>query len=134
VDAPWTLRAARSWGTWAGRRERWHEAAEAYTFGTAAADRLFQVQLVREHSETILRLTATLHANAAYALDKSGNSPAAAVAVERGRAVLLSEALERDRADLQRLLETGHRDLADRYRRAALRLSILMRPAATRLS
>jgi hypothetical protein len=89
---------------------------------------------VREHTETMLRLTTTMHADAAYALDKSGNSPEAAGAVERGRAVLLSEALERDRADLQRLLETGHRDLAGRYRRAALRLSTLMRPAGTRLS
>ena len=126
VDAPWGLRASLSWGAWATGREEWAEAAEAYTFGMAAAHRLFQVQLVRAHTETMLRLTTTMHASAAYALGKSASWQEAAVAIERGRAVLLSLALERDRADLHRLRQLGHAELADHYRHVALQLSTLM--------
>lgn len=71
----------------------------------------------------MLRLAATLHTRAARALAGSGSAREAAIAMERGRAVLLSEVLERDRADLHRLRETGYRELADRHRRAALQLS-----------
>ena len=41
--------------------------------------------------------------------------------------MLLSETLERDRADLQRLGDLGRGDLAERYRQAADRLAALER-------
>jgi hypothetical protein len=58
--------------------------------------------------ETMLRLAATLHASA--------------------------EVLEGDRADLHHLRGTGHRELADRYRRTVLQLSTLMYPTAVQPS
>ena len=58
VDTLWAFRAALSWGGWATRREEWAEAAEAYRFGVAAAHRLFEAQLQREDTETMLRLAA----------------------------------------------------------------------------
>ncbi len=75
VDTPWSLRASLSWGAWAADRMDWPEAAEAYMFGMAAAHQLFQVQLVREHAEAMLRLATTMHADGAYALGKTGKFP-----------------------------------------------------------
>src|SRR5262249_9205194 len=75
LDTPWALRASLSWGAWATRREEWAEAAEAFTLAVTAAHQLFQVQLVREHTETMLRLASASHASAAYALVRSGSSP-----------------------------------------------------------
>lgn len=55
---------------------------------------------------------------AAHALMSLGKPGEAAVRLERGRARLLSIALERDRVDLSRLAAVRP-DLADRYRLAA---------------
>jgi hypothetical protein len=58
---------------------------------------------------------------------EAGDNAAAAVAIERGRALSLAQALERDRADLQRLREVGHGDLHDRYQQVSWRLRQLER-------
>ena len=52
-------------------------------------------------------------------------SPEAVVALERGRAHLLSEALQRGRADLARLDAAGRADLAVRFECAVSRLAAL---------
>jgi hypothetical protein len=52
--------------------------------------------------------------------------------LERGRALLLSDVLERDRADLGRLASVGHAGLADRYRRSAEEVARLERASLGR--
>ena len=121
------LRAGIAWGDWAMERGSWAEAAEAYADAIDAAERVFRAQLTRAHKEVGLRNAQGLPARAAYALASTGDIEAAAVALERGRAVLLSESLERDRTDLVRLAELGHAELVDRYRQTADRVDLLER-------
>ncbi|MEA3341470.1 MAG: CHAT domain-containing protein, partial [Chloroflexota bacterium] len=126
------LRAARNWGGWASEREEWAEAGRAYDYGMAAIERLYRVQLTRRAKETWLREARGLPTHAGYAHARAGNSTNAVLALERGRARLLSEVLERDRADLS-ALEQAHPDNYAAYRRAADRVSALsgreLRPA-----
>jgi CHAT domain-containing protein/predicted negative regulator of RcsB-dependent stress response len=118
------LRAARSWGDWASEREEWAEAGRAYGYGMTAIERLYRVQLTRRAKETWLREARGLPARSAYALVRAGDLTNAVLALERGRARLLSEILERDRADLS-ALKQAHPDHYAAYRRAADRISAL---------
>jgi hypothetical protein len=70
----------------------------------ATAENYLRVQLVRDSTEAALRGVGGLYADAAHAFVHTGRLAQAAAAAERGRAVLLSEALDRDRglADLRR--------------------------------
>jgi CHAT domain-containing protein len=115
----WALGSSREWGDWALSREAWDEAAEAYGFGEEAISELFRRQLDRDEKEAWLRVAQGLPARAAYALARAGRPQEASTSLERGRAFLLSEALERDRADLAILEAAGHEELADRYRAAS---------------
>ncbi|MGK5173094.1 CHAT domain-containing protein [Geodermatophilus sp. CPCC 205761] len=121
------LSSSRAWGDWSVRRHSWQEAAEAYGYGLRAMDLLFSGQLTRVHKEVWLSQANGLPAQAAYALAKHGDLEGAAVSLERGRALLLSDALERDRVDLEQLSALGHDDLAQRYRNATKRLAALER-------
>jgi hypothetical protein len=116
------LRAARNWGRWAGERRAWAEAAQAFGLALDVTERLFQTQLVSAHKEAWLREASGVPAGAAHALVRSAGAAAAALVLERGRALLLSETLQRDRVDLEHLAGLGHGDLAARYRSAARRL------------
>ncbi|MFJ4525564.1 CHAT domain-containing protein [Streptomyces sp. NPDC088810] len=116
-----------AWGRWAARREAWGEAAEAYGYGLRAMEQLFRAQLTRATKESRLRDTQGLAVAAAHALARSGDATGAAVALERGRALLLSEALERGRVGLEQLSATGHADLVERYRRGSAALAALER-------
>jgi tetratricopeptide (TPR) repeat protein len=118
----WALAASQAWGRWAAGRTAWIEAAEAYTVGLDALDRLFRRQLTRDEKETWLRAAVGLADEAAFALTMAGRGTAAVVAAEQGRAHLFSEALELDRVDLQALETMERRDLAERYRIASLRV------------
>ena len=119
--------AARNWGRWASARRSWTEAAEAYHAAMDLTDRLFRTQLFRSHKEAWLREAKALPAHAAYALARSGDASGAVQALERGRALLLSESLQRDRANLDHLMDLGHQDLAESYRQAADRVHDLSR-------
>jgi tetratricopeptide (TPR) repeat protein len=118
------LGASRNWGDWASQREEWAEAERAYGYGMAAIERLYRVQLTRWAKETWLREARGLPARAAYARARAGDPTDAVLALERGRARLLSEILERDRVDLN-ALEQAHPDRYAAYRRAADRVSAL---------
>ena len=113
------------WGEWAARRNSWREAAEAYGYGLQAMERLFRAQLTRTTKELRLRDVQGLAVAAAYALAKSGDAVSAAVALERGRALILSEALERSRARLEQLASIGRADLSERFRRSSTALAAL---------
>jgi len=115
-----------SWALWARQQGYWRHAMRSYQFALEMADRLLRSQLLRRHKESELRFLKGLPAEAAYAMVMAGDPKAAAVALEWGRALLLSEALERDRANLDRLPELGRSDLHTAYREAAERVSLLV--------
>ena len=119
--------ASRSWGAWATARLSWPEAVTAYCYSLQAIAQLFRTQLLRTSKETWLREVQGISAQAAFALAKTGDFSGAVVALEQGLARLLSEALDRDRADLERLKEVGRGELCDRYRAATEQWHLLMR-------
>ncbi len=119
--------SARNWGTWAAARESFPEAAEAFDYGLQALEQLFRAQLTRLHKETWLRDTQEISVQAAYALAQTGDTEGASAALERGRGLLLAEALQRDRAKVERLAEAGRVDLEERYETAVARWNQLSR-------
>lgn len=118
----WALAASQSWGRWAEQRQDWEEAATAFGYGLQAIDSLFRRQLARDEKEAWLQHAQGVAAEAAFALAKHSKPEPAATAIERGRAFLLSEVLERDRVELAQLERAGRHDLADRYRATSKRL------------
>jgi len=113
------LIAARNWGHWASDRKQWAEAVEAYGYALDELDRLYRLQFGRPHKEAWLREAQGLTARAAHAHAERGNLEKAVTVLEHGRALLLSETLERDQAQLDRLADLGFGQLAERYREAA---------------
>lgn len=109
------LRCARSWGDWELGLGAWTEAAHAYSYAEQISERLLRAQLFRRGKELWLADVQGIPGKKAFALAKSGDLPGAVTTLERGRARLLNEALERDRADLERLQELGQSDLYERY-------------------
>jgi CHAT domain-containing protein len=112
------LNSARNWLHWAFEREAWSEVIDAYHYAYQAGTQLVKTQLTREHQTASLKDSQGLAAHAAYALAKENQFSQAVVTLERGLAQLLSEALARDRADLEQLNTLGHHDLYDRYQQA----------------
>jgi tetratricopeptide (TPR) repeat protein len=125
VSEQWQLSVARIWGGWATQRESWDEAVEAYGFASTAMQFLFRTQLTRSHKETWLQEATGLPSHAAYALAMTGNLEGAVIALEEGRALLLSDTLEGRRIDLEDLSARNRPDLRDRYLQAADRLRAL---------
>jgi tetratricopeptide (TPR) repeat protein len=121
------LGAANTWARWAAEREAWAEAVEAYRLGIEAVRLMLKRQLSRGHKEVWLGKARELTALAAVALARSGYLEQAALAVETGRAFLLSEALERERAEQEAMLASVPRELVARYRQAVLRIGALER-------
>jgi hypothetical protein len=119
------LATARTWGDWAGNLRAWPEAAEAYAIGVEAAERMFRIQLLRSEKETQLRESGDTAARAAYAASAAGDPRAAVLALERGRALLLTDSLELARADLAQLEQHEGGARARRYHEAVDRWSRL---------
>jgi CHAT domain-containing protein/tetratricopeptide (TPR) repeat protein len=118
------LHSAQNWATWATQRAAWPEAARAHAYALQAVDGLFDAQSLRADKETYLREVRGLHARAAYAMAMAGDPVSAVTALETGRARILGQALERDRADLGRL-EQKDASLCQRFLLAAQRLRAL---------
>jgi CHAT domain-containing protein len=114
--------AGRAWGEWAAEERAWPEAAEALSRAMEAADHLHRTQVGRRHREHWLGLAPTLASETAVALARAGDPERAVLALERGRARLLADALDRDRAELAGLEATGE---AAAYRAATARLEAL---------
>lgn len=108
-------RGARIWAQWAGDRGAWAEAAEAAELGLAHHETSVRTQLVRVHKEAVVTELGWLSCLGGYAYAQLGDTAAAAVVVERGLAAMLSDALEREPADLGRLQDAGRGDLVRRY-------------------
>ena len=75
-------------------------------------------QLRRSHMLDVIGQEEPVTVGAALAYARSGHPDRAAVVLEQGRARVLGQALERDRAELDRLAALGHADLRDRYQAA----------------
>ena len=119
--------SAGNWGTWAVARESLAEAAEALGYGLQALEQLFRAQVTRRHKETWLRDAQGIAVLAASCRARTGDAAGAVAALERGRALLLSEALRLDRQEVERLTATGRADLRERYETAVSRWNQLAR-------
>ncbi|NMQ21095.1 tetratricopeptide repeat protein [Candidatus Competibacter phosphatis] len=132
-------RAARNLGNLYSAQQRWTEAAAAYRQALQAAEILYQSASFLDNQAAELTETRDLHRRAAYALAKVGELQAAVLTLEQGRARGLSDALARDRADLEQL-QTTALDRYARYHQAAAQCrqledhqrALSTRPAAER--
>ncbi|MET9734625.1 hypothetical protein ABZZ79_29510 [Streptomyces sp. NPDC006458] len=120
-----TLAAADNWIRWSVRRAAWDEAGEADRYLLRAAEALHRAQALRSHREAWLVASRGLAQEGAYALTRAGRPEAAAVRLERGRAVLLSEELGLVPALLGRLPDALQR----RYTEAVRRVQSALRDA-----
>jgi CHAT domain-containing protein len=119
------LRTAVQWARWREGGQAWPTAVEAYQLAAAAVERLFSTQVGRQDKEVWLRAANGMPAQAAFALVRTGQAEAAALTLERGRVRLLTEALGRNNAALDRLADHGAGSLAERFRAAQRRLGAL---------
>ncbi len=129
LDLEVALNAALNWGDWAGERQVWTEATQAYSLALDAADRLSVHQLPRADKELWLHASSGLGARAAQAAALAARARVAAALMERGRARLLAESLASDRIDLARLAVVDG-DLAARFTQAVDELAPSMRDHA----
>jgi len=111
------LEVANSMGEWALENCLWPQAAEAYRAAAEARRVLFGTHLSYAHRNTWLARSEDITAAEAFAWVRSGQSQRAAIAVDNGRALALSEALDA-RTVVGRLRARDHSELADRYERA----------------
>jgi CHAT domain-containing protein len=102
---------ARNLITAGAQLQAWADVATGALAGLAAMDRLVQTQYTREHKEAWLRDARDLSSSAAFALARTGRLEEALVALETGRARLLSETFETGR--------TGHAPSAEEIIQAA---------------
>jgi hypothetical protein len=109
------LGSASNWLYNVFRREAWAEVVQAYDYAFKAGTRLIQTQLTRQHQTLWLKESQGLAAHTAYALAQQNQLTEAVVTLERGLAQLLSEALGRNRADLEQLRHLGQSDLYNSY-------------------
>ena len=111
---------ARSLGNLYFEQETWLKAAEAYALALQAAEYLYQSCLFLDSKAAELTETDDLPRRMAYALARTNNFQKAIVILEQSRARGLSEALERDRANLENLadqdLYTQYKTLANQLR------------------
>ena len=98
----------------------------------ATGQQLLARQLERAQKEIWLRDLRGISGSAAYALAKLAHYADAAATMERGRARLLFEALQRNRRDLEQLPARGHDELYRRYREIVETEERLMPPTIAR--
>lgn len=119
------LRSGLSWGRSAGQGGDWENAARGYRYMLRAMQHLAGEQATRFGKEAALIPAAGETSAAAYAIAKAGHDAEAVEALEGARAVVASELLERDRADLDALIADGHSLLATQFEAADSRLRVL---------
>lgn len=121
------LDVARSMGDWALRAGRWPLAAEAYRTAAEGRRTLFGTQLSQANGSTWLARGEDIAAAEAFAWACSGEPRRAATALDSGRALALSDALDA-RTVAGRLRAGKHDDLAARYEQALDRLARVAAP------
>jgi CHAT domain-containing protein len=130
VDPSATIEAARRWAHLARDRSDWAEETQAWSYALRAMQLLFRAQTLRGHQETRLRGFGTIPVEAAQAAARAGMPVEAVLALEQGRAMILSQRLSRELADLGQLEREGHVAGAVRFRSAAAALERLQAQTA----
>ncbi|GAA2216429.1 hypothetical protein GCM10009850_118980 [Nonomuraea monospora] len=114
------LHTMTAFAEWATRAGLWPHAAGACHEAATARRALFGVQRDNTHKAAWLRWGEDVNAAEAFARVRCGTPGQAVAALDAGRALMLSEALE-TRALPGRLRAQGRHDLAARYERALAR-------------
>jgi CHAT domain-containing protein/tetratricopeptide (TPR) repeat protein len=115
---------------WSLKRSAWKEAAGAYGEALTLVDMLCEAQVLRSDKHSVLRMTQLLHVEAAYSMARLGDLQGAVLAIETGRARVLTEMLDRSRADLEEI-EKQAPELVHRYRQMLAQLRQLEGMAAS---
>jgi len=97
----WTVAASAAWGVWAGCRESWEEASEAFRHGLKAIESLYRSQLLPGNRNVWLKDYRNLANQAAYALAKIGCLTEAVLTLEANRTRALAEALSMRAASVE---------------------------------
>jgi len=105
----------------------WIVALEGFRQALAAQEVLMRSTALRASKEVELREVQAVPARASYSHLKLGQVTQSLVVLEGGRARLMTEALERNRRDLERLAEIGQEKLLARYRSASQQIIALQR-------
>lgn len=106
---------ASQWGGWAWSEGWWAEAGEAYSQALRALHLAVRRQASRSHRDLIVRKAPGVAAMAAFGLARAGADEAALVALETGRAILLSERFDRQALDRSRIARLAGPREARRY-------------------
>ena len=117
------LSCSRSWGEFEAGHDEWATSSEAYRYGIDALAKLYRAQVLRSAKETWLSDGQRIHSQGAFAMARAGLLEQAVEVLEAGRARLLVEVIERQRAELQRLPELGHAEEFAMYSHAVGRLA-----------
>lgn len=124
------IRIGAGWAAWAADAREPSWCAEAYWYLMSAVPRAIAVRYFAEERDRVLAVVQSTAEEAGYWLAEAGQAFDAAIAVETGRAVSLSEVLSRERLDLESTLRAaGHADLAERYRVAVNEYGAATAPA-----
>lgn len=116
------LDVASSMGEWALHNGLWPLAAEAYRAAAEVRRTLFGTQLSHVHRNTWLARSEDIAAAEAFAWVRSGHPRRAATALDNGRALSLSDALDA-RTVADRLRAGSRHELAARYEQAMARIA-----------
>ena len=112
------LQAALNCGEWAEEQGDWEQAVDWFERGLDAVDDLLVIQHMRRYKESWLRDARGVAARTAIAALRNHQAARAAAAAERGRALLVAEAIEQARLDLDRLDAIGEHELRLRFEAA----------------
>ncbi|MES1242467.1 MAG: CHAT domain-containing protein, partial [Acidobacteriota bacterium] len=113
--------AAYLLGTLFSREGLWADAAHAFAVALESTAILRQASALRISRHSEIEDSEDLHRRAAFAMARAGDPQSALVTLERGRAQGLGSAVERDRADPERIRHADPRAWA-LYENAAARI------------
>jgi CHAT domain-containing protein len=117
-------RLAAEWATWASGGRYVEHAAEAHWCWIGVVVEEARRRVVRSEQERELSHVQGLAADAAYWLVRASRTREAAVALDLGRALQLTQRMSRRHVDLeQRLVAAGRADLAGRWSDVARRVA-----------
>lgn len=118
------LRTSIAAGRWHQDNHRFHDAGSWYSNGLLIVQQFFREQNIRDDKLVRIRQMASLPVSAAFCHAESGKNSEAVLALEQGRALLLTETLERKAAELASLEDAGHSDLVRSYQKASALLEM----------
>lgn len=114
-------------------RRNWKHAGQAYEDALSASDRLYDAGATPQARQAELREVGGIPERCAYALARAGQTARAVVALERGRARALAEALQLDQANTASLTQEERRQFTGaRQRLAALQAEARLPASAPR--